>query len=175
MYLKLLSYLFFTLSVAFLQISFVPVLPSYFGGLNLILVFLLYSVLISGFERTVYFALGIGLLMDYYSFSLIGTYALCFAGGVAIVYFLLNNLLTNRSLYSLLALFSVLYLYFKIYFIAGNELFSVIQKVPADFSYDQDFFAAEAYTLLVNLVMVTAIYYLFNMASKSLKPTFLKR
>jgi len=175
MYLKIIGFIFVVLIVSFLQVSFVASLPLYFNGLNLMLVYLLFSLLIYEFEITVYLAAGLGLVMDIYSFSFIGSYIACLIIGVAMINFLQKNFLTNRSLYSLLALFSIFYIYFRLYFIVIDNVLTTLKKVTPNIIFSNSYFTHEASLLLANLALVAVAFYILNLTSKSLKPTFLQR
>lgn len=155
------------------QISLISGLPGIAGNLNLALVALIFILGFSGFDFAAWWTVGIGFLLEIFSFLPFGAYLISLSLTVVIANWLLNYSLTNRSLYSFLtmaALATVIYEltinFFVLIFIeinssaslaGGNFWLSLLEKIG------------------LNLLFTFIIYYIIYFLGRSLKPVFLVR
>lgn len=168
-YLKIFAYLVSIIVIALVQISFISALPGWLDGFNVILLLLLFMIGLQNFEIALWWAFGLGLVLDFFSFSFFGAYTLSLLIVVVLIQFLLKNFITNRSLYSFLtACFFALFFY---------ELFIwLFTSAPALFFADSvrtavsTWLEGEIKVLAINLIAVPPIYFLVKKFSKKLKP-----
>ncbi|MDD5071207.1 MAG: rod shape-determining protein MreD [Patescibacteria group bacterium] len=174
MYLKIFLNLILVYVLAVIQVSFVAALPLGMSNLNLILIFLIFILMLSGFRLSLGWAAGAGFLLDAYSFSPFGVYLISLFFTVLLANFLLANFFTDRSLYSFMALtfFSTLFYSLLFYFLV--YLFS-FPEIKINFLRAGDFWSALVYQLFFNLLSVFLLFYIVSFASKRLKPVFLER
>jgi cell shape-determining protein MreD len=174
-YLKWLVYAVFFSLVAIIHSSFISALPPFFSAINLSLILLFFVLLFIDLNTALITSVLLGFWLDIFSFSFFGLNSVALFISVAAVNFLLINWLTNRSLYSFLALSvigTVVYnflFYLLLFFwqggITGNTFF---------------LFSASFWISLLRQIMWSAIFMIvfFNLAnslSKSLKPFFLEK
>lgn len=174
MYFRLISKLILVIALVIVQISFVSALPIWLRELNLIIVFLIFSLEWSGGYRTVWWFLAIGLFFDLYFPLRFGFFIIFWPLIFLLSFFLAKNFFTNRSLYSFFGLtfFATIFYYF-IYnsafylsdFFSGN-------KSPL-FLLVKNFWLRLADGLILNLLAVFALFYLTNILSDRLKPVFI--
>lgn len=162
-------------SLAILQLSFFNSLPGWFSGLNVSILVIVFILGLGTFNMSLWWAIGLGLFFDIYSFSPFGFYLFSLIAMVFVSNFLLINLLTNRSLYSFLVLTFIAFFVYKLFLYTLNYLFSLFGKNNLDLTVNFDFWANELKSLLVNLLIVFIAFYMVNFLSKRLKPVFLMR
>jgi len=135
------------------------------GGayLNLTLVILIFILVLFGLERALPWWLAAGFLNDLFSFHYFGFYTLLFLVIALSTYFLLNNVLTNRSLYVFLFLTAAASLIFDL----ANYL---VFALPWS-----DFLMEELKRLGGNFLATIVIFYLVGWLSYRLRPVFLIR
>ncbi len=173
MYSKIIFNILFLFLAVLFQIFFVNNLPYGLSKLNLILIILIFILSLANFEYAFWWALGVGFLLDVYSFHLFGTYLLAIIFSIIVANFLLINFFTNRSLYSFLMLsflFLLIYelsLQFIFYFINIFSHQYIFRILKADFWLN--LFQAEVY----NLFLVIIVFYAINFITQKLKPVFL--
>jgi hypothetical protein len=174
MYFRLISKLILILALAIVQISFVSALPAYLRELNLIIVFLIFSLEWSGGYRTAWWFLLLGLIFDLYFPLHFGFFIIFWPLIFLLTLFLSKNFFTNRSLYSFLGLtFFATTFYYFIYntafylvgFFSGNR--------GALFLFVKNFWLRFADGLILNLLAVLILFYLTNALSDRLKPVFI--
>ena len=172
MYLKIFLNSLLVISLFIFQVSFISALPGYFSNINIILIFLVYLLIIGNLSTAITFAIGLGVLMDIYSFYIFGSYLSGFIFSIIVVNFLLVNFFTNRSLYAFLALiFSASILNFLFLTIVSN-IFSVFL---GDFliSFNQEFFTFVVKQSILNSAFMALIFYLTNFLNNRFRPVFL--
>jgi hypothetical protein len=143
-----------------LQTALTKSLP---GGIyiNLSLVILIFLLVLFGLEQTIGCWLLSGFLVDLFSFRLFGFYTVLFCGILLFVYWLLSNVLTNRSLYSFLLIITMV----TVIYDAANWL---VFGFPAD-----NLMGTEIKRLLANWVVTIISFYIVSWMSYRLKPVFL--
>lgn len=172
MYGKIILNIIIILLLAIFQVSFISALPKYFNEINIIILVLVFVLSFSNLRFCLYWAMGFGLLLDIYSFSIFGTYLLIFPLVMLLANFLFINFFTNRSLYSLVALS-----------IFSSILFKLLLFISSYFSY---FFELKNYFLhidfreeikIIGIEIFTAVifFYLFTYVNKNSRAVFLSK
>lgn len=133
------------------------------GGvyINLSLVILIFLLVLFGLEQAIFCWLLSGFLADLFSFRLFGFYTILFCLILFLVYWLLSNVLTNRSLYSFLLIVSLVTV---IYDVATWLVFGL----PVN-----DILSNEIKRLVANFLITIIAFYLVSWMSYRLKPVFL--
>ena len=174
MYFRIFFKVILIIVLAILQVSFVSALPIYLRELNLVIVFLIFSLEWSGGYRTAWWFLLLGLIFDLYFSLHFGFFIIFWPLIFLLTLFLAKNFFTNRSLYSFFGLtFFATTFYYFIYnaafylagFFSGNHgtLFLLVKN----------FWFRFADGLILNLIAVFILFYLTNMLSDRLKPVFI--
>lgn len=175
MYLKFLLNSILIIFLALFQISFISGLPLWFNNLNFILVVIIFILVLINFKISFWWFVGVGFLLDIYSFFPFGFYLICLLATLLFVNFLLNNFFTNRSMYSFLALtfFSTIFYVFSLNLM---KFFLQIFTYQANFSvFIREFWVNAVFQILLNLILVVILFNLINFVSHKLKPVFLVR
>ena len=98
--------IFFALSsiVAVCQFSFINVLPSIWGQINLVLVVAIFTLFFFDWRSALFYGAISGFWLDLMSFEFFGLYLAAILLTIIISHLILKNLLTNRSFYSFFTL-----------------------------------------------------------------------
>jgi hypothetical protein len=172
------QYLFLTilaLVLVILQFSFISALPNPFFSINLLASAVILAFLISSKEKAWFLALVMGLFLDIFSFQVFGSSTLSLFLSAVLVYVVLENFLTNRSLYSFLFLavigiLSEIILYHLFLFI-----FDLSGQNSGLFFLKTSFWSSLAWSLLVGLVIVLVFFHFLVALNRRLKPFFLNK
>ncbi len=174
-YLKWLVYAVFFSSVAIFHSAFISALPPLFSAINLSLILLFFVLLFIDLKTALITSVLLGFWLDILSFSFFGLNSIVLFATVAAVNFLLINWLTNRSLYSFLALSvigTVIYnflFYLLLFFwqgVASNSVF---------FLFSASFWISLLRQMMWSAAFMMVFFNLANSLSKSLKPFFLEK
>ena len=142
-------------------------LPAGFNFLNIVLVILIYILVIFGPHRAAWWFLAFGWFLDIFQFNAFGANLLALGLCFGIVFFLLSNFITNRSLYSIWLLTVVATFIYD----------GVLGLFTAWRFNDWSIFASvhgELWRLIANLLLATVLFYFFGAVSKRVRPVFLK-
>lgn len=156
-----------------IQLSFISALPGYLNDLNLILVILVFVLGLWGLNLALWWAVGIGILLDIFSFYPFSVFLISLSLSVIAVNLLLVNFFTDRSLYSFLGLtvfFTLLYNFIL------NTFFYFLPLADARtalFILDAKFWINLFARIILNLIATWIIFYVINFVSNKLKPAFL--
>lgn len=168
---KIITNIILIISLGAAQISLISGLPGLAGNLNLVLVVLIFILGFANFNFAVYWSVGIGFLLETYSFLPFGTYLFSLSLTMVIANFLLNYFFTNRSLYSFLALtalatviYKLMINFFVLIFVEMNSAASIMAG---------DFWFSTLGQIGPNLLFAFIIYYIIYFLGRSLKPVFL--
>jgi rod shape-determining protein MreD len=160
--------------MAVFQIGFVNGLPAFFCAVNLLAVVLVFLVGLSGLRVALGWAVGMGFVLDIYSYLFFGAHILALTAITYLVHFLMANFLTNRSLYVFLVLTVVaLAINGLVLFVIGYAE-SLIGFSPTDWELGGDFWQHQLNSLIVNSVVVVILFYILNLISNTFKPVFLR-
>lgn len=162
-------------TLALLQFSFISALPWPLNNFNLSLTVIIFSFLLFDGDDVWLIAIFLGFFLDVWLFHPFGIAILSLFISALVLYFVLENLLTNRSLYSFLLLTMIA--------VISNTLFTRIFLIIFDWSGSSAshflrsslFWESFAWDLVLNLIVVGAIFSLLAILSRRLKPFFLKR
>jgi len=168
---KIITNIILIISLGVVQISLVSGLPGMANNLNLALVVLIFILGFSSFDFAAWWTVGLGFLLEIFSFLPFGIYLFSLSFTIVIANWLLNYSFTNRSLYSFLALtglatviYELIINFFVLIFIeinssasmaASNFWFSILEQIG------------------LNLLLTFIIYYIIYFLGKNLKPVFL--
>jgi|SRR3990167_4268899 len=153
------------------QISLISGLPSLAGNLNLVLVVLIFILGFLNFNFAVWWSVGIGFLLETYSFLTFGTYLFSLSLTIIIANWLLNYFFTNRSLYSFLALTGLATVIYELIFSFLGFIFSAVNSFASVMAANFWYFLLRQVCL--NLLFTFLIYYIIHILGKNLKPVFL--
>lgn len=168
---KIITNTLFIFALGTLQIAFISGLPGWLSYLNLVLVVLIFILGFSSFNFAIWWSVGAGLMLEFFSFSSFGAYLIGLSLTVVIANFLLNYFFTNRSLYSFLALIFLATLAYEL-IISSIYLFFV-QADKYFFLVNLNFWSLVYKQISLNLVFTVFIYYLIYFLGRSFKPVFL--
>ncbi|PLX27445.1 rod shape-determining protein MreD [Candidatus Parcubacteria bacterium] len=172
-YLKIASKFFLLLSLLVFQVSFISGLPAWVSNLNLILLVLILILGFSSYRRSLMWAMGIGLLFDMYHFTFFGVNTISLLLALYLTNFLLENLLTNRSLYTFIFLTIFASAIFQLNVIFLNLVFGFLKGYEAVYSFSNIFWLDELKKIIVNVVFIFFLFYVVSFFSKRFKPMFL--
>lgn len=171
---KILLVILATLAI-FLQFSFIPALPSFFWSINLPLAIVLVFLIFFGLREAVLAAFFSGFLMDSWHFSPFGVYLFTFLVVIFLAQLILNNWLTDRSLYSFLALSVISSLAFNIFWSLLNFLFSFGRGTNTFFLFSWGFIKYSFFSIPWLLLICGASFVFLSLVSRRLKPVFLNK
>lgn len=142
------------------QVALTKSLP---GGLylNLSLVVLIFLLVLFGLEQAWFCWLLSGFLADLFSFKLFGFYTILFCLLLLLVYWLLSNVLTNRSLYSFLLIVAIVTVIY-------DGATWLVGGMPTD-----NLLSSEIKRLAANWLATIVAFYVVSWMSYRLKPVFL--
>ncbi|MFA6306324.1 MAG: hypothetical protein WCV70_00705 [Patescibacteria group bacterium] len=173
MAIKIITNIILIISLGIVQISLISGLPGLAGSLNLALVVLIFILGFSGFNFTAWWAVGLGFLFEVFSFLPFGAYLISLSLTVVIANWLLNYSLTNRSLYSFLALAALATV---IYELAINSFVLIFAEASSSALVTQsNFWLSLLEKIGLNLLFTFIIYYIIYFLGRSLSPVFLVR
>jgi rod shape-determining protein MreD len=172
MYLKILTYFAALPFIFSVQASLINGLPEIFH-FNLIIVASVVILLIFGRDEALWSAIGFGLLYDLYSFSHFGINIIILPVMILFADLLLVKFFTNKSLYSFLALVLFCSIFYDIIIWGINilQIAILLKKSTLNTKTILPLFLP----ILMNLLVVTVVFYIINYISDRLKPVFLIR
>lgn len=159
------------IALAAWQISFISGLAGPAGNLNLILVILIFILGFLGFNLAAWWAVGLALALEIFSFLPFGSQLVGLSLTLLIANVLLNHFFTNRSLYSFLALVLISTIIYKLII---SLFFLFFAEISGGNGPSLNYFWQSLYEqLALNLVFTLLIFYLIYFLGKNLKPVFL--
>lgn len=168
---------FFTVLVAFLtvilQISLISSWPPFFNQLNLVLIILVINLFFFDLKSTLILTLFLGFWLDLNSFQFFGFYLLSLFATTLLATWLLKNWLTNRSLYSFLAIFLILTIFYN--FLVTILLFFSADNQAPFFLGANHFWLNLVYQLIWSLMAAILSFNIFAFLTKKLRPDFLEK
>lgn len=151
-----------------LQISLINRLPLGFGYVNLLLVLLVYLLILLGPKPALYWFIGSGWLLDILSFNYWGLHLAASLLIYFLAVFLLTNVFTNRSLYSLIILV-----------VAATLTYDLI-TAPLVLENWRSFlnvvtWQMELKKVVANSIATIFLFYIFNLLTTRVQPVFLRQ
>ncbi len=166
--------LFFIASfLALCQFSLISALPDPFRQFNLVLVYLVLVLFFFDFRLALISALISGFWLDILSFNFFGFYLLIFFATLLIANWILQDWLTNRSFYTLLALMLGLTIFYNLF--AASLLALVSSSSNTFFLFKVHFWVTLAYQSFWSLLAALILFNLANLVSRRIKPFFLEK
>ncbi len=175
MYSKIFLNVLLIIGLVAIQQSFINNLSAWFNNLNLVLVILVFILGLSNFKLALCWAIGLGFMLDIFSFLPFGIYLTCLSLTIILTHLLLTNFFTNRSLYSFLALTILATVYYNLFFYSIIYIDRQISGPETVFGLGVNFWQAKLVELGLNMFAALIIFYLVNFISNKLKPVFLVR
>lgn len=168
---KIIVNLIFIIGLVALQLSFISGLPGPFSNLNLVLVVLVFILGFASFNSAVWWSVGAGFMLEFFSFLPFGAHLFSLGLTIIIANFLLNYFFTNRSLYSFLILIVLATLAYELIINLISLIFTEANQ--HFFGSSINFWALTLEQILLNLLLTVIIYYLVHFIGKNLRPVFL--
>ncbi len=178
MAIRLLKYFFlllFSLFLALIQFSFISALPAPWSYVNLIIVAMLAAFLTLGRSQAWFLAAASGFFLDIFTFHSFGVAMFSLFFCAVIVYLVLENWLTNRSLYSFLLLTFIGVVAEALIY---NFLLLILDwssSAGKFFLVSGSFWRELAGNIVISLILIGLFFNLLVLVSRRLKPFFLKR
>ena len=165
--------IFFALSsiVAVCQFSFINVLPSIWGQINLVLVVAIFTLFFFDWRSALFYGAISGFWLDLMSFEFFGLYLAAILLTIIISHLILKNLLTNRSFYSFFTLIIAATITYNI-LLAIFFYFSFNDKTSSLF-INSSFYLALVYQIVWSLFLALALFNLAIFLTTGFKPFFL--
>lgn len=173
MYFRVFINALFILALVVFQLGFIKGLPGWLNSVNLMLVVLVFLTSLSGFRAAFAWAVGMGLLLDIYSYIFFGAHILILAACAYLLHFLIVNFFTNRSLYAFLALIFFGFLGYEILLFSFSYLAHVLGVAGPDWNFGRNFWWHELQGVITNGALVLLVFYALNIISNTFKPVFL--
>lgn len=171
--------IFLILSIAllavFLQFSFISPLPVFFRAINLPLAFLLIILIFFSSLEALIVSFFFGFIFDSWYFSPFGTYLLSFLVIILFAQIVLNNWLTNRSLYSFLVLTIISSFFYNIVWSSFNFIFSLGGEGGRFFLFSWNFIKNLFFSAFWLVLICGLSFVVLSQISHRLRPVFLKR
>ncbi len=149
------------------DVVFVGSLPYGFHSLHIVVLGIVFASLLTNVRVAAWWALGGGLILELFSFRFFGSHLIALFLVLLLVFFLFEKVVTNRSVYSLFisvlaatALYDLIFLLF--------DYWSGVELLPG-----LDLLKAFGISLACNGVIALAMFYIFNLATRRLRPVFL--
>lgn len=168
---KIITNIILIIGLGIMQIALISGLSGLTSNLNLILVVLIFILGFSSFDFAVYWTVGIGFLLEVFSFLPFGAYLISLSLTIIIANWLLNYSFTNRSLYSFLALVGMATI---IYELTMNFFVLIFVEINSFASMaDSSFWFSMLEQIGLNFLFTFIIYYIIYFLGRNLKPVFL--
>lgn len=168
MYTKIISHLILIIIIALIDIAFMSRLPLGLHRVHLFPVMLLFVFLLGNIRYSAWWVIGGSYFLELFSFGVYGLHFLGLSLALGAIYILFEQVMTNRSLYSIAVVSGVsVFLYNSSLFLEmyiGNQQRSI--SWPA-------FFTEQGVTIVYSIAIATVLFYLINAATKRLRPVFL--
>lgn len=171
MIIKIITNIILIIGLGVAQIAFISGLPGLAGNLNLALVVLIFILGFSSFNFTASWAVGLGFLLEIFSFLPFGAYLISLSLTIIIANWLLNYFFTNRSLYSFLALIALATVIYEL--IINVFILIFVETNSAASIMAGDFWFSLIEQIGLNLLFTFIIYYIIYFLGKNLNPAFL--
>lgn len=155
------------------QFSFISALPNPFRQFNLVLIVLIFILFFLDFRLSVFSSLIAGFWLDILYFNFFGFYLLILFIMVLLAQWILKNWLTNRSLYTLLALMVGLTFFYNL--LAAFILFLVSSDLSSFFLWQSHFWLKVLYQIVWSFTSSLVLFNLALASSKKIKSFFLEK
>lgn len=171
MWLKISLIIFLPLLLILGQFSLISALPGSLATANFILVCLIFVLVLVNWSWAAWWWLAAGLFTDIIGLSIFGLNLLSYGLTFLIIYWLLLNFFTNRSLYSFLLLNSLALIIFESLKLFWNWLFNA----QAITNFTWGYWLILGYKLLWSWLLTVIIFYLLTFISRRFLPVFIRK
>ena len=154
--------------IALFQVGFVSALPYPWNALNVLLCGVIFLGIVFDYRSGILFAFTAGFAWDIYHGSFFGGYAVALLVTLIVLHAVFENVFTNRSLFTLMALGAAGTLLFNILFALIH--FSVFSEIAG-----VGFFVFFGYQFFLNLLCLIAAFFIVHVTSKKFQSIFLSR
>lgn len=175
MFFKIFINVILALAIGMAQMVVFSAAPGYADYLNLTMIVLIFILATRNIDMSFALAIGIGLLFDIYSFLPFGTYMIALVTTVYLTNQVLVSLLTDRSLYSFLAISALGTVFYETLLNASAFMLDLIYGKQYGLAMGLPFWKGELLKIVFNLIGTFIIFYFFNYLSNKLKPVFLHK
>jgi len=169
---QIIIFIIFISFLAVIQFSLISAAPGIFGQINLGLLVLIFTLFFFGFRASIFLVLLFGFWFDLMTFKFFGFYTISLFFSALLGYWILNNWLTNRSLYSFLALMFITTVFYNFF---SALLFYFTAPERSFLLGSGDFWLGLGYQLIWNLLAAILLFNLATTLIKKLKPFFLEK
>jgi len=161
-----------SLFLAAFQLSFLNSLSGSFSQINLVFLFLIFTLFLANLKTAIYFLLAVGFFLDIFSFNFFGFYILSLGAALIVADLILNSFLTNKSLYSFWAIIISSTLVYNLAVI-------LLTFIASGFSQASDalglgFWQNLFHQLIWNVLAVSLFFYFAAFLLKKFKPFLLE-
>lgn len=160
-------------ALALVQFSLISALPNPFRQFNLVLIVLTFILFFVDFRVSIISALIAGFWLDVLSFYFFGFYLAILFACLCLAQWILKNWLTNRSLYSLMALMVGVTIFYNI--IAASALYLFSADYNTFFFVQSSFWLTLLYQSLWSFLSALVLFNLAALLSRRIKPFFLEK
>lgn len=155
--------------ISLLDIAFVSQLPFGLHHLHILPVAILFIYLLGNLRLAAWWTLGGGLMFEFFAFGPFGWHIGALVAVLAVMYLLLEKVITNRSLYSISAISAVTVVTYDLVMLWRNyETGSLQGSFMSGLGGEV---LASVYTIILALI----VFYLSNASSRRLHPAFLSK
>lgn len=174
--LKLVGRIIFIILFAWLisagQLSFISALPGAFKQINISLMAVIFYLFLFGLRPALYLVFALGFFLDIFSFYFFGFHLLLLGASLLAANFVLNDWLTNKSLYAFGATMVVASLVY-------NILAALLSLIASNFqlgalAFGLDFWRSLLYQSAWSLLAALLFFNLSVILLKKFKPFFLE-
>ncbi len=169
MYFKIGINILLIIFVSLLDIAFVSQLPFGLHRLHLLPIALIFVFLLGNIRVAAWWAIGGGLLVEFFSFGAFGWKIAGLITALAIIYILFEKVITNRSLYSVSAVTAAAVLSYDL-ILLWQDYSSGLLAVPF-----MQAIIGQLLGIVYTIVFALLVFYLTNTSSHRLHPAFLSK
>lgn len=154
------------------QISFLVTWPRPINSINIILILIIFLTIAGYYKRGLWSAVGGGLFLELFSYKVFGLTTVSLLATVLIINFLFINFFTNYSFYSLTTLGVIGTVNFYLFILLGNFILSFLGYSNWIVFWDGNFFYYLAWQVVLNLIILYAIFFTLYFLKGRLKFSF---
>ncbi|MCX6792849.1 MAG: hypothetical protein NTY12_02390 [Candidatus Falkowbacteria bacterium] len=167
MYRHFLTSLIAIVAVAFLDAVFVGSLPFGLHRLHLLPLALIFVLLLSNIRLASWWALVGGLVLELFSFRFFGSYLIILFIVLAIIQFMFEKVITNRSIYSIVIISAVVTVVWDLFFLVVDYQTEIIAYGGLEI------IKIMILSLIANILAASLTFYTINAFSRRFRPVFL--
>jgi len=171
----MIKYLYYLIASFLLVLIVQSTLPAlgFFSNLNILLIFIIFVLIVWGFNAGFIFALFIGLFLNIYSFLPLGTFILIYLIILFGANFLYKNVFINFSLFTSLILISIATLLYEFLLLTFSFIFYSIGLLIIYMPLDKIFLTNLGWQLILNIILMSLIFIFGQITTRKLNLAFL--